>query len=65
MRLELLVFNNDDNEVFVPFSIDILQIHGFYPDPDDDTVMNLLSYGQLFTVKKTEQLMAQLNYELN
>lgn len=65
MRLELLVYNNDEEEVLIPFKIDINAIQGFYPDPDDDLVMNILSYGQLFTVKKTHALMNQLNNELN
>ena len=65
LDLQLLVFNNDGEEVLVNFSINIMAIHGYYPDPDDDSVMNLLSYGQLYTVLKTHPLMNQLNNRLN
>ena len=65
MNLQLLVFNNEDEEVLVPFTIDINVIQGFYPDPDDDTVMNLLSFGQLYTVRKEHGLMNHLNSKLN
>ena len=65
LDLQLLVFNNNDEEVHVNFSININAINGYYADPDDDTVINLLSYGQLYTVVKTHQLMTHLNNRLN
>ena len=65
MRLELFIYSEDDEEVLVPFKIDINAIQGFYPNPNNDSVINILSYGQLFTVKKTHALMNQLNNELN
>ena len=65
LDLKLYVYNNDESEVLVDFSISINAIQGYYGDPDDDTVINLLSYGQLYTVVKTHQLMNQLNKRLN
>ena len=65
IHLKLFVFNNNDDEELVDFYLDENAIQGFYPDPDDDTVINLLSYGQLYTVKKTHALMHKLKYNEN
>jgi hypothetical protein len=65
LDLKLYVYNIDESEVLVDFCINITAIQGYYYDPYDDTVINLLSYGQLYTVVKTHQLMAQLNNRLN
>ena len=66
MHLELLVFDEDlDKEVFVPFSLEIEFVNGFYLDPADANIVNLISYGQTYSVKKSHPLMAQLQYKIN
>lgn len=65
MYLKLLVFNSQEHEEWVNFNIDINAIHGFYDDPDDKTIINLLSHNQLFTVKRSHELMNKLKFELN
>jgi len=65
VHLKLYVFNSLDEETLVDFYIDIGAIQGFYPDPDDESVINLLSYGQLYTVVKTHSLMSKLKYNEN
>jgi len=65
INLKLYVFNDLEDEVLVDFGIDINAIQGYYPDPDDDKVINLISYGQLYTVLKTHQLMHMLKLNLS
>jgi len=65
MNLQMLAYNDDDEEVFIPFDYDIEQIHGFYIDAVDIDIVNIISYGQQYSVKKTHALMSQLNYKLN
>ena len=64
MNLELLAFNELEEEVFIPFTFDIQFINGFYVDAVDDDIVNLISYGEVYSVKKTHALMSQLNYKL-
>ena len=66
MNLELLVFDEEtDQESFIPLTLDIEVINGFYNSVDDDDIVNLVSYGQIFSVKKTHALMYKLNFKLN
>jgi len=66
MHLKLLIYDEDlDEERFIPLNLDIEAIQGFYQSVDDDNIINLVSYGQIFSVKKTHPLMTKLNYELN
>ena len=65
LDLKLYVVDGMENEVLVDFSININAIQGYYYSPDDEDVINLLSYGQIYTVIKTHQLMAMLNGRLN
>ena len=65
MYLKLIVYNDLEAETFVDFYIDFNAIHGFYPDPDDDTIINLLSYGQHYSVVKTHTLMNKLKVNEN
>jgi len=65
MYLKLLVSDNDGKECWVNFSINIEAVQGFYDDPDDVEVVNLISYGQLYTVKRKPGLMARLKYDIN
>jgi len=65
IHLQLYVFDSYEKEVLVDFYIDILHIQGYYDDPDDETVINLLSYGKLYTVKRKHSLMNQLKYNEN
>lgn len=63
--LKLYVFNDNQEEVLVDFAFDLTLVNGYYPDPDDSEVMNLISYGQIYTVEKTHQLMTILNSRFN
>jgi hypothetical protein len=66
MHLELLVFDEDlDSETFIDFTLDIEVINGWYNSVDDDDIVNIVSYGQVFSVKKSHTLMNQLNHKLN
>ena len=65
MNLKLLVYNMSEKEVLVDFYIDFDVIQGFYDDPDDDSVINLLSYGQLYTVVRSHALMNKLKSNEN
>jgi hypothetical protein len=66
MHLELLVFDEDlDRETFIDFTLDIEVINGWYNSVDDDDIVNLVIYGQVFSVKKHHTVMNQLNHKLN
>jgi len=66
MNLELLVYNEDtDEEYYIPLTLEIEAVTGFYNSVDDDDVVNIVSYGQIFSVKKTHALMSKLNFKLN
>ena len=66
MNLELLIYNEDlEEEQFIPLTLDIEVINGFYNSVDDDDIVNLVSYGQIFSVRKTHALMYKLNFKLN
>lgn len=41
--LKLYVFNDNQEEVLVNFSFDLTLVNGYYPDPDDSEIMNLIS----------------------
>jgi hypothetical protein len=65
MHLHLLAFDIEDKEIYIPFEYDINEIHGYYVDAVDSSIVNLFSYGQQFSVKKTHALMAELKYKSN
>jgi len=65
LYLKLAVYNDYEEEVFVDFVLQVESVNGYYPDPDDENLINLLSYGQHYTVKKTHELMSHLNAKIN
>ncbi len=62
-KLHLLVLDRDGEEVWTDFHIDFQNINGYYNDPDDDTVINIVIYGTSFTVIKDAYLMAFLQFQ--
>ena len=65
-NLKLCVYNEmAEEEVFIDFSFDLDMVNGHYNCPVDPKVVNLISYGQLYTVKKTHELMMFLNTRYN
>lgn len=62
-KLELLVLNKYDEEVFVDFYCDFETISGYYLDPDDDGVINIVIFGTSFTVVKEPYLMSYLKFD--
>ena len=62
-KLNLLVLNRDGEEVWTNFYVDFETINGYYNDPDDDTVINIVIYGTSFTVIRDAYLMAFLSFQ--
>ena len=61
----ITVFDLFKGEELTEFTLEIEHINGFYISTDDEDIVNLISYGQVYSVKKSHALMNQLNFKLN